>query len=275
MDNKDKDLESALDDIFGSDFIEINTNVSSKQDVIIDNYTNKSETSSIMEPTTNVSSNNIDDLSYDSFKENIGIIDNELVTDDKILSDNQKSNDIKKEIEFKKKENKEKISNKKIILYFIIGFIFGLVLIFILVNYVFGITKLVNCSSTAEDVGYKYTDEYKITYKKNKITYLESIYKYTALTDEYKEQVSYVKEEKIPVIVNTNGMSGFTYTYEISDNSFKVNGYIDFELIDFKKIDKINQELMPVSYVKINSKTTFKSLESELKKQGFKCVSSK
>lgn len=248
MDDKDKDLDSALDDIFESDFMEINTNNS--DELLIDQ---DKETSDKIEKHVN-----------DGIKKNVALdVQNDTVINIQTQND---------EYENKEKDN---LSGKKIILYFVIGFVLGLILIFIIINYVHGITRVVNCSNVAEDLGYKYTDEYKITYKKNKITYLESTYTYTALSDEYKSQVEYVKKDKLPVVVNTNGMSGFTYTYEISDNSFKVNGYIDFELIDFKKIDKINQDLMPISYVKLDSKTTFKSLESELKKEGFKCVSTK
>ena len=250
MDDKDKDLDSALDDIFESDFIEINTNNLKKNNDNIkkDDISNEANDSNTI----------INEIQINQYE------NNEIDTEEKI-----KKNDEYENIE------KENLNSKKIILYFVIGFVLGLILIFIIINYVHGITRVVNCSNVAEDLGYKYTDEYKITYKKNKITYLESTYTYTALSDEYKSQLEYVKKDKLPVVVNTNGMSGFTYTYEISDNSFKVNGYIDFELIDFKKIDKINQDLMPISYVKLDSKTTFKSLESELKKEGFKCVSTK
>jgi hypothetical protein len=50
---------------------------------------------------------------------------------------------------------------------------------------------------------------------------------------------------------------------------------LDFTLIKFNKVDKINQELMPISYVKINSKTTYKSLRKVLEKDGYTCVTSK
>lgn len=264
MDDKDKDLDSALNDIFGSDFIEINTN-------------NADEL--LIEQNKEVNEKTDEHLNDSIEKDDIFDVQNDTTINNQTQSDEYENNEIDMEVEIKNSNNenteKENLSSKKIILYFVIGFVLGLILIFIIINYVYGITRVVNCSNVAEDIGYKYTDEYKITYKKNKITYLESTYTYTALSDEYKNQVEYVKKEKLPVVVNTNGMSGFTYTYEISDNSFRVNGYLDFELINFKKIDKINQDLIPISFVKLNSKTTFKSLESELKKEGFKCVSTK
>ena len=51
---------------------------------------------------------------------------------------------------------------------------------------------------------------------------MDGKYKYTALTDEYKQQIEYVKNEKLPAIVNSNGMDGFTYIYEASDDYFLV-----------------------------------------------------
>lgn len=67
-------------------------------------------------------------------------------------------------------------------------------------------------------------------------------------------------------------MPGFTYLYESSDNSFKVNGYLDFELFKMKEIDKIDQELMPISYFKINSEMKYKKFRKDLEKQGFTCT---
>lgn len=283
MDDKDNDLKNALDDIFGSDFIEIDTNntpdiINENEQILIN------ETDDTLTPSNNIIVND-DNLSYEDNTN----LDHQTLSES-IVENNQVSelNTLKEELEqpaitdsLKSNYNQEiekkksRLDNKKIILYFIIGFVLGLILIFILVNYVFGITKVVNCSSSAEDVGYKFTDEYKITYKKNTITYLESVYTYTALNDEYKGQIEYVKEEKLPVVVNSNGMPGFTYLYETSDEYFKVSGYLDFTLIDFDKVDKMDQDLMPISYVKINSKTNYKILKKDLEKQGYKCIPSK
>lgn len=283
MDDKDKDLKNALDDIFGSDFIEIDTN--NTPDIINENERILiNEVDDTLTPSNNIIVND-DSLSYEDNTN----LDHQTLSES-IVENNQVSelNTLKEEVEqptitdpLKSNYNQEiekkksRLDNKKIILYFIIGFVLGLILIFILVNYVFGITKVVNCSSSAEDVGYKFTDEYKITYKKNTITYLESVYTYTALNDEYKGQIEYVKEEKLPVVVNSNGMPGFTYLYETSDEYFKVSGYLDFTLIDFDKVDKMDQDLMPISYVKINSKTNYKTLKKDLEKQGYKCIPSK
>ena len=53
------------------------------------------------------------------------------------------------------------ITLKKIIIYIALGTILGLIVVFILVNFVFGIEKKELCTSMAEDTGYNYTDEYK------------------------------------------------------------------------------------------------------------------
>ena len=169
----------------------------------------------------------------------------------------------------------DKSFNKKIIIYIALGAILGLIVVFILINFVFGIEKKELCTSTAEDTGYKYTDEYKITYKKNKINYVESTYTYTALNSEYKEQIKYVSDDKLRAVINSNGMSGFTYTYETSDDYVKVNGYLDFTLFNYDEIEKINQEAMPLSYFKISRDVTYKTLKANLEKEGYKCTTTK
>ena len=169
----------------------------------------------------------------------------------------------------------DKSFNKKIIIYIALGTILGLIVVFILVNFVFGIEKKELCTSMAEDTGYKYTDEYKITYKKNKINYVESTYTYTALNSEYQEQIKYVSDDKLRAVINSNGMPGFTYTYETSDNYVKVNGYLDFTLFNYDEIEKINQEAMPLSYFKISRDMTYKTLKANLQKEGYKCTTTK
>lgn len=169
----------------------------------------------------------------------------------------------------------DKSFNKKIIIYIALGMVLGLIVVFILVNFVFGIEKKELCTSSAEDTGYKYTDEYKITYKKNKINYVESTYTYTALNSEYQEQIKYVSDDKLRAIINSNGMPGFTYTYETSDNYVKVNGYLDFTLFNYDEIEKINQEAMPLSYFKISRDMTYKTLKTNLEKEGYKCTTTK
>ena len=271
MDNKDKDLKNALDDIFGSDFIEIDTG---KKDGAKEELTyHKKEVfykdSEIKNDDNKTPFFSDDVMKDDEVKENK---DNDNYDESLNIIDSVKEQD---EDAPKEKKDNNFLSNKKIIIWFIIGFIIGIILIYVLVNYVFGLEKVVNCSTSAEDIGYKYTDEYKITYKKNKIIYVQSTYTYTALSDEYKDQIDYVKNEKLKAIINSNGMPGFTYSYENSDDYFKVNGYLDFELIDFKSLSGINQESTPLSYFEISKDLTFEKLKSNLEKSGYQCTASK
>lgn len=234
MDEKDKQMKEALDDIFGDDVIEI-------KDTNEDNLTNTSlnipniSSSEIIAPTSLDNENNIQETT-------------------------EKDNDI---------------SYKKIILYFLIGFVLGFILIYIIVNFVLNKEKTINCSYSANDLGYKITDEYKIKYKNNTILKVDGSYIYTAKTEEYKSQIEYIKNEKIPVIINSNGMKGFTYLYEVSDSYFKVNSYLVYDLFEFDKINKIDQKNMPISYFKITSDKSVKKLKNELINKGYTCNLSK
>lgn len=311
MDNKDKDLKKALDDIFGSDFIEIDVKEKkekeNKQDAFLfftddsqedfnkkaikevpkkdeNNNLNVDSTSSVslsnnLKELTNLSDNK-DDINKQNKNEEF-IIPKEKDSNKIIPNKTQQAPNIpdviKENNEDKKKKhgNKNPFSSKKIIIWFIVCFLIGITLIYLIVNFGFGVEKVMNCHQSAKDVGYEYTDEYKITYKKNEILYIESSYTYNALNDEYKNQIEFIKNERLPVVINTNGMDGFTYVYEVSDDSFKVNGYLDFSLFNFNEIDKINQDLMPISYFKFDSKTTYKSLISNFEKEGYECIPSK
>lgn len=234
MEDNDKKMKEALDDIFGDDEIEIkHTND--------DNLTNTS---------LNIPSISSDDIALPTS------LDNE----DNIQNDEQTGNNI---------------SYKKIILYFLIGFILGFILIYIIVNFILNKEKTINCSYSAIDIGYKVTDEYKIKYKNNTILNVEGSYTYTAKNEEYKSQIEYIKKEKIPIIINSNGMKGFTYLYEVSDNYFKINSYLDYNLFDLDTINKINQDNMPISYFKITNDKSIKKLKSELVNKGYTCNLSK
>lgn len=374
MDNKDKTVENALDDIFGSDFIEIDDtnkhdtskekplfsedsfNVNIKEDNI--NKTPETNVESVREPSQrddfNVNVNNnsnlndsiennyneelvkplfhadnfnimgstsnngdslvdssselnykengvnmpaldsITDKSYeslDSNEESSNISNNETINhnnydfnnqintnlntgypENNLTIENNEASSSKDALISKNTIKEDKAFNKKIIIYIALGAILGLIVVFILVNFVFGVEKKELCTSVAEDTGYKYTDEYKITYKKNKINYVESTYTYTALNSEYKEQIKYVSDDKLRAVINSNGMPGFTYTYETSDDYVKVNGYLDFTLFNYDEIEKINQEAMPLSYFKISRDMTYKTLKNDLEKNGYKCT---
>ena len=377
MDNKDKTVENALDDIFGSDFIEIddtnkhdtlkekplfsedsfnvstpagninqtpetnaesvgdpsqrddfNVNVnnnSNLNDSIENNYNEElvkpifhADNFNIMDSTSNndgskndsysklnynendvnmPSLDSITDKSYESLDSNessSNISNNETINhnnydfnnqintnlntgypENNLTIENNEASSSKDALISKNTIKDDKSFNKKIIIYIALGAILGLIVVFVLVNFVFGVEKKELCTSVAEDTGYKYTDEYKITYKKNKINYVESTYTYTALNSEYKEQIKYVSDDKLRAVINSNGMPGFTYTYETSDDYVKVNGYLDFTLFNYDEIEKINQEAMPLSYFKISRDMTYKTLKNDLEKNGYKCTTTK
>lgn len=252
MDKKDSDIKRAIDDIFGDDVIEIG---------------NVEETSKNEYTDSNLSATSLNiPLTLDTLPSAPEINDyTSQINNDGNEEDNKPVID----------EKNGKSFNKRIMIYFIIGFIIGLVFIYVIIKFVIGRQRVVNCAYSAEDVGYKVTDEYKIRYKNDTILYVESTYNYTAKTDEYKEQIEYVKDEKIPVIINSNGMSGFTYVYETSESFFKVLGYLDFTLFDYKKINKMDQKVAPISYFNINSTPSFKALKKDLEKEGYICTVSK
>lgn len=246
---KNNEIEEALNNIFGSDFVEVDIKDDAKDYVDNDNMYSAPKEDKV-EDIFNTYQNNNDIEAKE---------DNDL--GNKVINGKRITNKIK--------ENKENI------IYYLIGLAIITVIIYVLVNFVFGITKTVTCTYRAEDEGYDFSDEYKITYKKNKISYVESVYTYNALNDEFKGQLQYIREDKLPVIVNSNGMPGFTYIYESNDDFIKVNGYLDFTLFEFDKIDKMDQELMPISYFKIDSKTTYKTLKEDLESEGYVCTLSK
>ena len=169
-------------------------------------------------------------------------------------------------------ETKKTSFNKILIISIIIGFLLGVLVIFIVIDNVFYKEKVTNCSSSASDYGYKYSDEYKITYKHDDIVYVEGEYIYNVLDNDYKDQIDVIKNEKMHVLLNSNGMKGFTYTYEVSDKSFKINSYLDFSQFDYKKINNIDQNLMPISYFEITNNMKYETLIKELQNQGYKCV---
>ena len=146
-----------------------------------------------------------------------------------------------------------------------------LLLIITLYFTLFGVEKTEKCSISARDDGYKFSDEYIITYKKNKIKKIHSTYSYVSYSEEYNEQIKQIKKDKLPIIINSNGMLGFTYIMEEKTDMLKITGYLDFELMDFVKIDKQDQKLFPLSYETFNSKTTYKTFKKKLIKDGFIC----
>ena len=277
MNDKEKSVEKALDDIFGSDFLEIDVNsnqsdignesaeskedrLTSEVDSAIDNIVNN-------EVTNNVVANEVDSA-----------IDNNVnneITSNKITNEveiENEDNNVKTHYETIPIENESKRFNFKLNRVYVMPIIIILLIVVPSLIYLYiNMVKKEVCTYNAIDIGYKIKDKYEITYKKNKLIYIKSTYSYNALTDEFKKQVKYIKEEKLPIIINSNGVPGFTYVYDVSDNEFKVSGYIDFTLIDFKKIDNNDFTRKPLSYFKVNSTSTYKSFTKNLKDNGFVC----
>lgn len=251
---------------------ELNYNENGVNVPVSDSITDKSyESLDSNESSSNISNNEAINHNYD-FNNQINTSLNASYPENNLTIENNEASSNKDVLISENTIKDDKSFNKKIIIYIALGAVLGLIVVFILVNFVFGVEKKELCTSVAEDTGYKYTDEYKITYKKNKINYVESTYTYTALNSEYKEQIKYVSDDKLRAVINSNGMPGFTYTYETSDDYVKVNGYLDFTLFNYDEIEKINQEAMPLSYFKISRDMTYKTLKNDLEKNGYKCT---
>lgn len=291
----DENIEKAIDDIFGTDFIEIDVNNDDSSDNIVpdDNVKYFDDNASSL--------NNEDETVKNFFSESDfkqeETVSNNLKSNDANLADNallenknrakyhDKLNGNDKDKESKKvvippkkakSKNKTKKPRKKGIF---ITVVICLVLVTIFTTFIIYTSnnkeKVTNCFLEAEDTGYKITDEYKITYVGSKIKYVDGKYVYKAKNEEYKSQIEYIREEKLPIIINSNGMGGFTYLYEVGDDYFSVNSYLDFTLFEFDVIDKNDNESNPISYIKINSKLDYPTLINGLEKNGYKCVLSK
>lgn len=244
-DSSDKNLQEALDDIFGTDFIEIDMEENNKTQNHKDSNDSKAEEKKQTEK-----------------KEQV----------EKPVTITKK---IKKKKTFKKNNNS--LGNKAP---YILSLIVLLVIILALgivgvVKYYSNKIYVANCSYKATTNDFELTDEYKITYLKNQIQYLEGKYNFRAKTDDYKNQIDVIREEKLPVIINSNGMSGFTYIYELGTDFFSVDSYLDFLKFDYNIIDKNDNKNNPISYIPLNSKTTYKSLIKNLEKDGYICTKSK
>lgn len=279
MNDEEKNVNDALSNFFENDFLEINID-NDKENIIkekINHNDNITENEDFHNNELQLSDNKIDNVNLflnDYSKQN-------EIDDSKTTEFNYNFNEEYKEKENDTKEQENNVLDrkntnyKKILLCFLIGFIIGGIIIFLIVNYVSNVERKTNCSFEAKDKNFKNTDEYTITYKGNKINYVEGIYTYIALTDDFKSQIEYIKEEKIPIIINSNGMPGFTHIYESSDNYLKILSYYDVMLFDFNVVDKNDNKATPISYIELKSDVTYKKLVESLEKNGYKCTQSK
>lgn len=299
MNNDEKKVSDALDDIFGSDFLEIDA-VEEKK---VDNETYLNEDDQAKKETffnANLENKNLFD------KENLTVINSASDTDIKPMStedivksmessntkDFNSSNIYDKPLEDKledtqpiiidknidnknNEEKKQDINYKKIIIYLSIGIVIGIIFFIIFMNIFVNKEKSTYCYYKAENNDFKLTDEYTIIFKQNKLIYIKGNYNYLAKTEEFKSQLEFIRKEKIPIIVNSNGMPGFTHIYEQSDSEIKILSYYDMSLIDYKVVDKNDDKAKPLSYINLKSNVTYKKLVDKLEKDGYKCTPSK
>ena len=252
MDNKDNELKNALDEIFGDDILEVDTNVSQKE--LLETHENeiKSNEEILDEP-----------------KIEIGEAKKEVVIEEEIIPEDTQiiSSDEDKE--------SSNIPVKKVVIIGVLVALFTIFMVFIIINYFGKKPKVINCSYLFDDTGYKISDEYKITFENKSISYIEGVYLYQSKNSDYDSQIEYIKQDKLPAIINSNGVKGFTYTYENSSSTLKISSYLDYSLMDFNSIKQINQDSVPLAYFKVDLEENNKNLIKNLEKQGYKCTKSK
>lgn len=252
MDNKDTELKNALDEIFGDDILEVDTNVSQKE--LLETHENEiKENEEILEEPKIV---------IDETKNEVGIEEEIIPQDSQIVS----SDEDKKSLN---------IPIKKVVIIGILVALLTIFIVFIIINYFGKKPKVINCSYLFDDEGYKISDEYKITFENKSISYIEGVYLYQSKNSEFDSQIEYIKQDKLPVIINSNGVKGFTYAYENSSSSLKISSYLDYSIMDFNSLKQINQDSMPLAYFKIDLEENNKNLIKDLEKQGYKCTKSK
>ena len=156
-------------------------------------------------------------------------------------------------------------------LYLILGAIFITILIIILCVLSINCEKKTSCSYAVNDTNYKISDTYEIKYKKNKILYVNGKYDYEAKTKDFENQINIIRQEKIPVMVNSNAMKGFTYILDEGNDKFSITSSLDFTSFDYNEISKIDQKTKPISYFEIDSTLTYEKLKNILEKQGYTC----
>ena len=188
----------------------------------------------------------------------------EPASDEDITSSYESYNTlVETESDTPKKNNK--------MLYLILGAIFVAILIVILCVLSINCEKKTSCSYAVNDTNYKITDTYEIKYKKNKILYVNGKYVYEAKTKDFENQINIIRQEKIPVMVNSNAMKGFTYILDEGNDKISITSSLDFTSFDYNEISKIDQKTKPISYFEIDSTLTYEKLKNILEKQGYTC----
>lgn len=202
------------------------------------------------------------DQIHESIKNNIN--NRKKFNEDVVVVDNNN--------EFLTNRKKDIISNHPVL--YMITFVVILAVLTVFAIYTSNKEQITTCTYAVYDKGYKQTDKYIIAHKSNNLTYIQGEYEYVAIDEEYKEQIELIKNDKLPVIINSNGKPGFTHTYNVDELSIKISSYYDMTKINFKEVDKNNDKTTPLSYLNLKSTTTFKKLQANLQKQGYKCKKS-
>ncbi len=262
--DEEKDVEHQLDELFNGDFIEIDGNSANNiianqgKSETLKNNSRISYVDSVKEEKKEITKKEDIDIKIDDNK-------NEESEKSNIINNQENKTKVKKQ---KRKHNSfPKIKSKNI--YFLVAGLFFVSLILIIVFYNYSKEKKYVCNLNIKAEGYEIIDSYEITVKKRYVKTVISNYSYIALNDEYKEQVEYIKNEKIPIIINSNGMPGFTYIFEEEPYKFTVSGYLDFTL--FKDINKLDQKAKPVTYFRLKENLKYKELKKELVDKGYNC----
>ena len=256
MDNKKSEVEKALEDIFNEPFLTLSEEKEQKE---------KEE----------IEKNMLSDSNDEPLNSAFEYHDDSSIEKENIVNESKEEVKEEKQVQFTNPYVvEEKKTNKyNIYILLLLALLFTLLTIFIIT--ITNTEKVVVCSLKIKDDGYQLTDDYIIAHKSGNLTYIQGEYEYTAYNDEYKEQLQSIKEEKLPVIINSNGMKGFTHVLESADSYIKIYSYYDITKIDFKTVDKTDSKLVPLSYIGLNSKTTYKSLTQNLKTAGYVCKKTK
>lgn len=238
------------------------------------------QNSSELNDNKNIDNNYIEDTSeIIDTSENVKVepnneqIENITLTPEEVLVTNEKEESTNNILESSANAD-GKYKKKTIVFYFVIGLVIGLIILFVILYINSGKTKTVNCSYTKKDDVYTETEEYTITYTDDVISYIEGVYSYRTIPENTK-QLDIIREQKIPVIVNSNGIDGFTHIFEVGDTVFKAYSYYDYEIMNFDIVDKNDPNKTPISYINIDSSKSYKKMEKDLENRGFKCINSK
>lgn len=276
MKDKDKNIEEAIDNIFGEDVLTINTD----SDDSNDNDLSKTSLNIYNYENSDIDLSKLDDETKNQLENDHEALDNYDTNDEKNADEQNESNNVMgldsssdDDIEVEKQTDLN--GKRKGILIILLCAILLVIVILTLFIYNLNCEKNVSCVYSVNDKNFVLSDTVKITYKKDKISYVNSNYSYAAITKDFKDQIDNIRQEKIPVIVNSNGMKGFTYILNEENDKFSITSSLDFTSFDYDEISKIDQKTKPISYFEIDSNLTYKKLKNILEKQGYTCKKSK